>query len=307
LYIAYRDNALSGKCTVMTYVDDAWEALGVAGISTGATSYTSLQIDYAGRVIVAFKDWANGSRTSVKRFENEEWTDVGSSGFSTASANYQDLAINALGHMFVAYEIGDVEVQRFVVDGCTSTDACNFDPDATDDDESCVILEVFEISGELLPQAGTVHTYTYPSTAGSTYVWEVVNGTIISGQGTATVEIEWGSIGDAQLSVVETNAELCESPLVELAITVPVSLEDIDSEELLIYPNPANDIVFISLPTGIGQLSFRIFDARGLEVWDGSVNQQSSEIAVGHLAPGAYHLVAHSSDSTWVNSLILKR
>ncbi|MBK9462144.1 MAG: hypothetical protein IPN94_22675 [Sphingobacteriales bacterium] len=45
-------------------------------------------------------------------------------------------------------------------------------------------------------------TSTAPVAGASSYTWSVTGGTIISGQGTTTVSIQWGNNTTGQISVV---------------------------------------------------------------------------------------------------------
>ena len=57
----------------------------------------------------------------------------------------------------------------------------------------------------------TGNSASVPSHAGSTYAWLISNGTITSGQGSATITFTAGSIGTLTLSVIETDANGCAS------------------------------------------------------------------------------------------------
>ncbi|PSJ74816.1 hypothetical protein C7N43_22070 [Sphingobacteriales bacterium UPWRP_1] len=52
--------------------------------------------------------------------------------------------------------------------------------------------------------ANETYTYTTPAIAGSTYVWTVTGGTILSGQGTSQISVQWNSGTAGNISVVQT-------------------------------------------------------------------------------------------------------
>jgi gliding motility-associated-like protein len=63
--------------------------------------------------------------------------------------------------------------------------------------------------------------YTVPSTAGSSYNWSVVgNGTIMFGQGTNSVTIDWGLPGSATITLVEVNSFGCPGTPQTLVVTI---------------------------------------------------------------------------------------
>lgn len=49
-----------------------------------------------------------------------------------------------------------------------------------------------------------VQTYTVPELAGSTYLWTVIGGAIISGQGTNTITVQWGGGGVGFVNITQT-------------------------------------------------------------------------------------------------------
>jgi len=62
--------------------------------------------------------------------------------------------------------------------------------------------------------------YTVPFTIGSAYNWTVNSGTLVSGQGTDTIHVNWSVPGNQLISVVETNQYGCSSPAGTLSVAV---------------------------------------------------------------------------------------
>jgi len=88
--------------------------------------------------------------------------------------------------------------------GCMDVNSCSYDPEAGyDDGTSCVYLPGGQISGPSSTGMLSTGTYTYEGTGGNEFVWAVDNGTILEGQGTAEVEIQWGIDRDGLVSVFE--------------------------------------------------------------------------------------------------------
>jgi hypothetical protein len=68
------------------------------------------------------------------------------------------------------------------------------------------------ISGSKDVCAGTSKIYTTPSLVGHTYRWTVVGGSIVSGQGTATLTVAWPTIGAGSITVMDSiNAAGCKT------------------------------------------------------------------------------------------------
>ena len=76
-------------------------------------------------------------------------------------------------------------------------------------------FEVFDavntsvISGPINPMQFQTATYSVLPTAGSTYDWTFLGGTIQSGAGSNAIDIVWNSVGGFTLSVIETDVNGC--------------------------------------------------------------------------------------------------
>jgi hypothetical protein len=68
----------------------------------------------------------------------------------------------------------------------------------------------------------------------------------------------------------------------------PLSTENLEEEiiDLLVYPNPASNVVFIDVPFPYAQMQYSIFDMSGKMVDIGVVNKNS--INISELGTGAY-------------------
>ncbi len=94
---------------------------------------------------------------------------------------------------------------------------------------------------------GNVETYSVTNTAGSAYNWTVSGGSIVSGQGTSSISVNFPSTGGT-VSVTETNAAGCVgSPQSVTANCTPVGVENVAAEisSLSVYPNPTSGLVTI--------------------------------------------------------------
>ena len=65
-------------------------------------------------------------------------------------------------------------------------------------------------------------TYTVANTIGSTYTWTVTGGTIASGQGSNSIEVDWSVVvpGPYQVEIIETDANGCEGDPVLCDVTI---------------------------------------------------------------------------------------
>jgi hypothetical protein len=67
---------------------------------------------------------------------------------------------------------------------------------------------------------GTTVTYSTPNVVGNTYVWIVVGGTIVTGQGTNLITVTWTTPGAGSVQVTEAIPSSSCSAVANLAVTV---------------------------------------------------------------------------------------
>ncbi len=81
----------------------------------------------------------------------------------------------------------------------------------------------------------------------------------------------------------------------------PVSVAEISSQELRVYPNPVKDVLYINSPEPISEL--RIYDLAGRLVLSRKASGGLSTVNVAQLRAGWY-VVQAKSDESWVNAKI---
>ena len=109
--------------------------------------------------------------------------------------------------------------------GCTDPNSCSYNPLAYIDDGSCTYLESQEILGSVSSGFFKIETYSYPLANGSFANWDVVGGTILEGQGTSEILVEWGMYESGIVRVTETGQE-CQSLPSELNVDLNIALVD---------------------------------------------------------------------------------
>ncbi len=94
----------------------------------------------------------------------------------------------------------------------------------------------------------TLQTYSYTVSNQDNYSWHWMadGGTIISGQGTNTVEIQWGSKFTGVVSVFSESASGCLSDTSYLNVSInSTGIGEIEAHGFSIYPVPAKDFLMI--------------------------------------------------------------
>jgi hypothetical protein len=106
-----------------------------------------------------------------------------------------------------------------------------------------------ELKGNITVQQFSIESYTLNDTiSGSTYYWETTGGSIISGQGSDSIQAQWGPIGIGNIKVVEIDSNGCSGDTVNLEVEIgSTQIKFYHEESLNIYPNPFTIIAILSI------------------------------------------------------------
>jgi|GEM_PF-2773113 hypothetical protein len=151
-------------------------------------------------------------------------------------------------------------------------------------------------------QTGVI--YSVPNRTGITYYWMVPdNATIVSGQGTNSIVVDFGTSVtpstsnqrtaiNSAVSVKETNANSVSSTLtLQLSITTNTQDSKLESA-LLIYPLPVDDACYIEFKDSrftISSANYTIYDSQGLVTAVGTLTDKV-KIDMQAFPPGIYFL-----------------
>jgi len=105
------------------------------------------------------------------------------------------------------------------IPGCTNKESCGYNPKATVSDGSCAFLNSGVISGNFTPNPLNTETYSYSPSIGDLHDWEVVNGKIISGQGTNKITVLWDIAVQGTISVTNRN-NICSSEMISFNVAL---------------------------------------------------------------------------------------
>ena len=156
---------------------------------------------------------------------------------------------------------------------------------------------------------------SYLEVANQNYEFRVANFNTIGLADSAVVIVTSGLIDTSQSLPGDTNSTVYAplfglfmalpggGPLIELPAKSGIGIDELDSQDILLYPNPANNTLEISFPTAIdGEIEIEILNMRGKPMLDTMVYNHSNEvhkIRVSSLSPG-YYLLKAKADGNWI-------
>ena len=171
------------------------------------------------------------------------------------------------------------------------------------------------VSGPDNPKRDETVTYTTTSEAGYTYQWSIVNGSIISGNGTVTITAKFTSIDSAIVGVVsKSTASNCSSlASVKRVLVTPASgLNEYSLVQALsVYPIPAKNILTVQTEsTRTHQSVLKVVNLLGqvCQQQDVQLNSgtQKHSIDVSTLKKGIYFIELQSENQKAVKKFIVE-
>lgn len=153
------------------------------------------------------------------------------------------------------------------------------------------------IEGDNLSCINYAEIYSVAAVAGFQYDWTVVNGTISSGQGTNSINVDWTTSGTAQIMVNATNPAGCSGSSDEFTVTVDLCTTNntLIDDEIRIFPNPTSESLNIQLGQSVnGVMSIAVYDNKGRQVIIKELNvnlpQSLLKLNTSTLSSGIYYL-----------------
>jgi hypothetical protein len=148
--------------------------------------------------------------------------------------------------------------------------------------------------------------------ANISYVWSVINGVIISGQGTSAVEVKWNKLGNGSVSVIGTNTYFCiDTTSLNVTITSNSGIDKLEmANNFFIYPNPNNGDFIIKLESNRKSSSIiSLYNMLGQEVWSNAheLSMGENEISLNtNLSAGMYVLKIHSDSEELIKQVVIR-
>ena len=187
----------------------------------------------------------------------------------------------------------------------TATDALGCQAMATVVVPPADIPESLELTGNDEVVQGDSAAYYYEYTLGSTYEWWFEGAIEEQVLATFAISVLWDTTG--YVCVRETNQDGCVGDSVCMDVTV---LDDVWSvgesaslPPIVAYPNPASNMVTVTVASQLVGQPYAIFNALGAQVASGRFDTQNKTLDVKELSAGQYLLKTSSSTGIAIHVL----
>lgn len=154
--------------------------------------------------------------------------------------------------------------------------------------------------------------YSVNSSTSANYLWTVINGNVIIGNGTNTISILWNNKGQGNISVVGTTPENCtDSKNLQISISNNTAENEIENDKYFeIFPNPNNGKFSIILNSEKNNQSkeISIYSSLGEIVYKKSLLDQSYPLNISlenKFTDGIYLIEIVFNNSIFRKKLIL--
>ena len=168
-------------------------------------------------------------------------------------------------------------------------------------------LDPGPIYGDTLVEYRSHHDYYVQAHSGSAYYWIITGGKILSGQGTSRIKVNWKFYGTGTISLIETDSSNCQSDPVLLNVHIgPVGIPaQLNSDEVLIFPNPFQDELFIEIiPFHSSSFDLEILNSTGILYKKLHFNSSNARLSLLDLPPGIFLLKLWSEEFYHIRKIV---
>ena len=191
---------------------------------------------------------------------------------------------------------------------CMDENACNYDASAWTNEE-CEFgpsAGVIEGDQDINLNAGTTEWSYSCSDEASSFEWTITGGTILSGQGTSFVTVQWTT--DGEISVTAISADGCPGLSSTLEIDILMGLEGLTfSDNLTIFPSPASSNMTVSLDGTKGNNRCQIYSLTGKKVLEFVLENNMRTLDVSNLANGTYILAVDTDQGAVKQAFVIAK
>jgi hypothetical protein len=148
--------------------------------------------------------------------------------------------------------------------------------------------------------------YNVFNQTGFSYNWSVTGGTIVSGQNTNSVTVDWDNTSATHsISVTETNTnQQKKTTSMDVSGQTTGIATSLAQSGIVLFPNPSTDAFYIEMPESGLSVSYEILDVTGLSVASGNfISSTSGQQIPTTFGPGMYQVVLHYNNSVTIGRL----
>ncbi len=293
LFIAFKGEF--SKPTVKMFDGNEWVLVGSSGLSSGGAFFTQMIIDSLDKIYVAYLDSGFSNGVVVKTFDGNDWIDLGAPGFinntgqffiSVGPDNLPIIAFSNSGSITIMKFNGSDWVNRGSLNVPNSTLLYSLSVDAN----NSAYISYSEDPGEGRLQIKKLEQND----------WVEVGSKTISSGIITDAQSQFDNLGN--LFVVYKTPDIFSKKFATGILSTPNYISE--SSNILIYPNPVNDIFKIdSKELNISNIN--IYDYSGRLVKSILWNKESTNL--NDLSPGMYILQIKTDEGITTSRKIIKK
>lgn len=162
-----------------------------------------------------------------------------------------------------------------------------------------------QLYGNVNVVPGSSEIYLTSQDLNNSYVWQINGGAILSGQGTNSITVIWGSGGSGDVIVVESNSFCSNSDTLNVNIS-GVGIEEVNGlSSIFLKPNPNNGYFSIEVDQQQMGSTYRIVDFLGRTIETGTITRPSQDFDLSDKHKGVYRVqVSNERASKTLNVVI---
>ena len=165
------------------------------------------------------------------------------------------------------------------------------------------------ILGDTTVAIGDTATYFYTPSAGNSFQWITVGGTIIS-QNDSLI-LKWDSIAIGKVGIVESNMLGCKSDTLWLAVTVDFGLviRQLGKNQIGVSPNPASNKIVLERTNSTKTETILVYDSNGKMVIKTIITAGKNQVVIdtSKLSAGTYYIMSNDNIQVQEGKFVIVR
>jgi hypothetical protein len=147
------------------------------------------------------------------------------------------------------------------------------------------------ISGPTIANQWQTMNYQVPAIAGHNYTWVVIDGWLVTGNGTHEIQVQWNTPGVGTVILFEDDSQCFYSDTLQVSVNATGIVDYAERGFVRVFPNPFTDKITISWSIDRKPTEVVLYDISGRELIRKlcTVDEQI-ELETSELVPGCYLL-----------------